>query len=1172
MSRAKQCPSTVGKKPAETPSVSAGRSAATGKEFWRGLDELAETPEFREMLHREFPAGASELLEGSRREFLRVMAASLALAGVAAVPGCRRPDHKIMPYTRDPEDVIHGESIYYATAMPLPGGGAEGVLVESHTGRPTKVEGNPLHSINQGKSSVWAQASILDLYDPDRLMGPSRLANGERRRATWREFEEFASRHFARFNNSRGRGLVFLVEKSTSPSRDAMRRKLMQRWPEARWLPYEAADNENALTGARIAFGEPRREILNLANARVIVSVDRDFVSGHGEDSMLSDARGFAAGRRVLETSGDESRMSRLYAVESAMTPTGGMADHRLRLRPSQIGLYVGALAAAVAQRVGNAGELGGLAARFSGAPARLGIGQEWIDAVADDLIENRGASVVVVGAAQPAPVHALAHAINAAIGAVGSTVSYAAMPEDAAASSSESIRTLARMSANELDTLVVIGANPVYSAPADLNFADRFASISTTIHLGLHQDETAEASTWRLNRAHFMETWGDVVAADGSMSVVQPMIAPIGYEPDDIEPGRGELELLALLLGEERSDPFEIVRDTWREMLNSSENEFRKRWRRTLHDGFLQGTAGTAISNAGRINFGALRSAVDEIESHADAEGIEVVFRPCYKLGDGRFANNGWLNELPNPVTKVCWDNPALISPATAMRLGVVDGDEITIEVGGRSLDIPVWRMPGLSDETIVLDLGYGRTAAGRVGLGVGFNTYSLRASDVKRLATGASATKGRRRHEIACVQTHWAMEGRPIILESDHQAWLAHGDEVLEDHKDAYGQYKPLRFADRLPPNNAPHTPANESIYQPRQQHTYESRPQWGMSIDLGNCSGCGVCTIACQAENNIPIVGKNEVIKGREMHWIRVDRYFATPVDQEQPRSLSDFGDAGPYTGGRRLEDPDMAVMPVPCMHCENAPCETVCPVNATVHGREGLNEMTYNRCIGTRYCSNNCPYKVRRFNYFDYATKRLGGDYVGKDLVGGAIRNEHLVPPRLREKIEEGKGELQVMQYNPHVTVRERGVMEKCTYCVQRINEARTESKLKGLDAIPDGFFQTACQQACPTEAIVFGDILDPLSKIRRMRDNGRTYDLLGYLNIRPRTTYLARLRNPNSRLRDPVVDPFDEFDPARHKHSEASQDEGRIMSLPVLTNAPSPIEAMTSVAAKLGGTA
>jgi molybdopterin-containing oxidoreductase family iron-sulfur binding subunit len=1117
MSKLDQCPST--KNEERTPEGAAHAKRVTGRAYWRSLDEWSQTQAFRDFVEREFPAGASELAVESRRDFVKLMGAGLALAGAATLPGCRRPEHHILPYSKDvPEQVIPGKALYYATAMPLPGGGAEGVLAETHAGRPTKIEGNPLHPVNRGKSSIWAQASVLTLYDPDRLKHPVYLnpATGPKA-ATWDDFKAWGKTHLEGFDATRGRGLAFLVDKKTSPTRNALKSRLMRRWPEASWHAYSASERSGAADGARAAFGAPARVHYNLSEAKRILSLDSDFVVD-GPEALIH-ARDLGASRRVRHA-GDE--MSRLYVLESCPSATGSMADHRLRMAPSQISAFALALANAVG------------AGRYS-VPEGSGVDQEVVAQIAEDLLANKGHSVVIPGPSQPAAVHALCHAINSALGAMGSVVTTTPMSADEARSSVDSIRELTEaMRAGTVETLVCIDTNPLFDAPADLNFADAFATIPTTITWSVQASETAARSTWSLNGAHFLESWGDVEAYDGTISPIQPMIAPL------YDPALSDIELLAFFAGDENPDGYGLVRQTWAAMLGSSvENAaFDKRWRRALHDGLLAGTnAERATPNA---NLAGVRAAVGGLSlgSAPTPEALEVVFSTG-NIGDGRWANCGWLQELPDTASKVVWDNPAYVSPATAKQLGLLpehswqdeynpytksqmpQAQMATLTLGGRQLELPVWILPGLPDNTVVLRLGYGRTDAGHVGDQVGFNTYALRTSDSPATAGGATLAKASGAYTIASTQNHWTMGGRDTILRSlDKKWWDKHGDApplVAKDH--IYGgEGQPLHLAEKM--GELAHTPRNVSIYanplnesqeSPAPGSPYSKGPQWGMTIDTGACSGCGVCTIACQSENSIPIVGKREVAKGREMQWIRVDRYF----------------------GGDDLNNPtSMMNQPVACVHCENAPCETVCPVNATVHGAEGTNDMAYNRCIGTRYCANNCPYKVRRFNFFEWGWNKYNGRFYGEDLIGdGQVSqkelNKNLIPPRLRQKLDE----IQRMQLNPDVTVRSRGVMEKCTYCIQRVNEARQEVKVKNIwkrgqvtemgpdyeAPIPDGFFQVACQQACPTDAIVFGDILDPNSRVSQWRNNQRSYMVLGYLNTRPRTHHLMRVDNPNEAL-------------------------------------------------------
>jgi len=1132
-----QCPSTKGEKSPDAGPRELQRQS--GRAYWRSVEEFADAPEFREFVEREFPAGASELAESSRRDFLKLMGASMALAGAATIPGCRRPEQKIMPYSKNPpEEIIPGEPLFYATSMPLPGGGAEGLLVETHEARPTKVEGNPLHPINQGRSSLWAQASILQIYDPDRLVQPIYRGGDEDRFATWDDFTVWQKDHFTKFDGNGGRGLAFLVGKKTSPSRDRMRDAVMQRWPQAQWIPYEPVDDEAPVEGSATAFASPHREVLHLDRARVIVSLDRDFVDP-AETDFLRHSREFAATRR-LSRAGDE--MSRLYVVEPGFSAAGGMADHRLRLAPSRIPAFAVALGREVLQRrpAQGAAELDKALRAVSGVEGE-GIDEDFLDAVVSDLLAstNRGRTLLVAGPSQPPAIHALVHALNAALGNVGTTVNYRPLPADIAASSQAGIEGLARsIESGRVDTLVCVDVDPVYNAPAGLDFAAKFARVPHTITLEVGPTETGAASEWQLNMAHWLESWGDTRAADGTIAPTQPMIAPI------FSPALNEIELLALLAGvapkageaqaaegeqtegsavPPRPTAYDIVRETWSGFTSS--RDFEKRWRRALHDGVVPGTQQPLVTPG--VAYGAVAEAVRSLSIGAapTLDAMDVVFETT-NIHDGRYANCGWLQELPHGATRVTWDNPLLLSPKTAEALRLIpDAEAINhlynkeripvarmamVRIDGHSVPLPVWVMPGLADNTAVVTLGYGRKVCGRVGGDasknhrVGFNTYALRDAASKRTSRGAGIERISETYTIASTQNHWSLEGRDAIVRQLDKRWwdeyAAKPNQGAIERHGHYGTDTTLSLAERL--GEMSHTPPNRSIYEnpfnestsgPAPSSTYSKRPQWGMTIDMSACTGCGVCTIACQAENNIPIVGKKEVAKGREMTWIRVDRYFT----------------------GEDLNDPDeMVHQPVACVHCENAPCETVCPVNATVHGPEGINYMVYNRCIGTRYCANNCPYKVRRFNFFDFGVKQFNGGYRESMPEGvPAPDNINLIPPRLRAKLDE----IEHMKMNPDVTVRSRGVMEKCTYCIQRINQARHEVKLQGLDNVPDGFFEVACQQACPSGAIVFGDTLDESSRVHATRSDPRSYLLLGYLDTRPRTSHMLRIRNPNMTL-------------------------------------------------------
>ncbi|MEO1277989.1 MAG: TAT-variant-translocated molybdopterin oxidoreductase [Planctomycetota bacterium] len=1173
-----QCPSTREKRSIDREPRKLAETS--GKPIWRSADEFTDKPEFRDWLQREFPARASELLETSRRDFLKVMGASLALAGAATIPGCRRPEHTIMAYSREvPEHQVPGRATYYATSMPLPGGGAEGLLVESQEGRPIKIEGNPLHPINQGRSSVWSQSSVLDLYDPYRLMQVTydNPAQGPLE-ATWDDFAVWAQSDdgFERYNASGGRGLAFVTGKQTSPTRDAMRDAVLRRWPNAKWVSYEPLETPAPVEASRLAFGQPMSEELRLENAKRVLMVERD-VAYHDNDE-LRNSRALVSSRAPLgakDADGNTVDMNRIYVVEGSLSVTGGKADHRMRLAPSLQPAFVVALAKVIMQRLGGDSRIQA-ALDAVPVPADVQLQDVWVEQCAIDLLEHPGESVVLVGASLPVGVHALAHAINDALGAIGPVVQYRPMGRDIASNGHAGLVELGEdIDAGRISTIVCMNANPVYDAPVEARFAERFAAVPTRVTLSVQDTETAAASTWRLNGTHYLEQWGDIRAADGTLGVIQPMIAPMYF-------GKSEIELLAFLAGEgfeeedrlthlaesarkhgavvvdgedgptrlgnadgvfpedaeADADPSElptwpdgnvIVRAIWRQVMRdrfgvTSRAEFEKRWRRALHDGLIANSAEPAQTPA--VDRGALANSIRTIRVGAtpSQDSLDVLFTGG-RTYDGRFGGNAWLQELPDIGSTITWDNPALISPATAQKMGLVPGGDnpkhvylrehttgkmVRLNVNGRSLELAVWICPGLADDTIVLRLGYGKTRGGPVAEGSGFDTYTLRNAG-QYAAAGASMERVPGDYWIASTQNHWSLEGRTeIVRRVELPAWQKYGD-LRIDHTDEYElASSDLSFAEQL--GTVSHAPPNRSIYKnPYNQgdgdgktdaesgSTYAQGPQWGMTVDMASCIGCGICTIACQSENNIPVVGKREVAKGREMSWIRVDRYFV----------------------GDDLNDPEEILQqPVACVHCENAPCEVVCPVNATVHGPEGHNYMIYNRCIGTRYCANNCPYKVRRFNFFDYGTKQLDGGLNPETsrATGGVLDdklppNQHFIPPRLRSRLSE----IEKLQKNPNVTVRSRGVMEKCTYCIQRTNNAKIETKLKGMENVPDEFVMTACEQACPTNAIVFGDILDPNSRVSQTRKSGRNYAVLGYLNVRPRTTHMMAVYNPNPEI-------------------------------------------------------
>jgi molybdopterin-containing oxidoreductase family iron-sulfur binding subunit len=990
--------------PLDLAAIRSRLASARGRQYWRSLEELAETEEFQELLRREFPRQASVLDAVSRRRFLQLMGASLALAGLNACT--RKPTEKIVPYVRAPEEIIPGKPLFFATAA-VRGGMALGVLVESHMGRPTKVEGNPQHPASLGATDAFAQASVLSLYDPDRSQVVTHLGQI----STWNAFLSATQTNLALQRITKGAGLRILTETVTSPTLASQLQTLLNEFPAAKWHQYDPVGRDNARAGAALAFGEHVDTRYDLRRADVILSLDADFL--FSLPGSVRYAREFAARRRVQP---DRATMNRLYVAESSPSLTGSMADHRLPLRPGEIGL----LARAVAQRLGV----------LPGAPPGgqpLEQYARWIDAVARDLQQHRGAGVVIVGDSQPPVVHALGHALNAALGNVGATVAYTppaeARPVDHAASLRELV---ADMEAGRVEILVFLGANPAYTAPADLKFAEHVLKVKLRVHWGLYHDETAALCHWHIPATHPLESWSDARAYDGTVTILQPLIAPL-YD------GRSAHEVLTALRGQPGRSSHDIVRDHWKQWYQG--DDFERFWQTALHDGVVAGTTLTPKPVS-------LRS--DWAQEGAEGQGpgvgprpqappaLTLIFRPDPTVWDGSFANNGWLQELPKPLTKLTWDNAALISPATAERLGLANEDVVELRLGERAVRAPVWILPGHAEDSVTVSLGYGRTRAGRVGSGAGFNAYLLRPAETPWYAEGLEIRKTGLTYRLACTQNHHSLEGRPLVLSATLAEYQEHPDFVHE-------------FI---------HAPAPETtLYPPYRYEGYA----WGMAIDINACIGCGACVVACQAENNIPIVGKEQVIVGREMHWLRVDRYYK--------------GD---------LDNPETYYQPIPCMHCENAPCEVVCPVAATAHSAEGLNDMVYNRCVGTRYCANNCPYKVRRFNFLQYADSGTPG--------------------------------LQLL-YNPDVTVRTRGVMEKCTYCVQRINAARIEAKLEDR-RIRDGEVMTACQQACPTQAIVFGDINDPTSLVSRLKAEPRNYPLLAELNTRPRTTYLARLRNPN----------------------------------------------------------
>ena len=1005
------CPGTKGKLDMQSvrERIDAVANQKAGPEYWRSLEELAGSPDFQEQLHREFPKGASEWLDSvSRRGFFKAMGASMALAGMT---GCvKMPLQKIVPYVRQPEEVIPGRPMFYASAMTL-GGYANPILVESNLGRPTKIEGNAQHPASLGGTDIFAQASILGMYDPDRSQ--SVVSIGDQR--SWESFVSALRGPLSAQKALQGAGIRILTGTTSSPTLADQMQSFLKLYPQAKWHVYEPTNRDNVLEGAKMAFGQPVETRYDFSKADVIVSLDADFLYA-GFPGNVRYIRDFASRRDP------DGNMNRLYVIESGMSSTGAKADHRLPVKASDVSAVARALAA-VNTTTSDASGLNGEQQAFAATVWR-------------DLQSHPGSSVIIPGDHQFPGVHALAHAINAKLGNVGKTVFYTDPVDANPVNQTDSLKELAaEISAGKVDLLVFIGCNPAYDAPVELDFANLLKSNKAPlrVHLGLYQDETAALCQWHVNQAHELESWADARAYDGTASIIQPLIAPL-YN------GKTAIEFVALLSGQSDATSYDLVRAFWQKQHTGA--DFEAFWRKSLHDGWVEGTTYQPKTLALKApNFPTASTVAPS------ANAIELNIRRDPTIYDGQFSNNGWLQELPKPMSKLTWDNVVTIGPAMAERLQIKSQDIVELDLNGRKMKGPVWIQAGHPDNSVTITLGYGRSRAGRVGSERGFNAYALRTVAAPWGASGLQIRNTGDTYELASTQGYQSMDTpngahRPLVREA-----------TLEEYR------KEPDFAKEEQP------PRELTLYKP---YPYEQEAYaWGMAIDLNKCVGCNNCIVACQSENNIAVVGQEQVKLGRHMHWIRVDAY---------------------YQGDR--DNPKAYFQPLPCMQCEDAPCEVVCPVGDTNHSSEGLNDMVYNRCVGTRYCSNNCPYKVRRFNFFlfqDWETPQY-----------------------------------QLMR-NPDVTIRSRGVMEKCTYCVQRINEhkidAETASVREGKEIkIKDGDLKTACQQSCPADAIVFGNINDPNSKVSKLKAQSRNYSLLGELNTRPRTTYLAEVTNPNSELK------------------------------------------------------
>jgi len=982
----------------------------TGPEYWRSLEELAGSEDFQEALHREFPKGASEWLDTvSRRGFLKVMGASLGLAGMT---GCvRLPLEPIVPYVRQPEGVIPGRPMFYASAVTL-GGYASPVLVESHLGRPTKIEGNDMHPASRGGTDIFTQASLLGLYDPDRSQ--SVMSMGDQR--SWQAFLGAVRGPLSAQKALKGAGIRILTPTISSPTLADQLRNFLKIYPDAKWHVYEPVNRDNVLEGAKMAFGQPVETRYDFSKADVIVSLDADFLYA-GFPGNTRYIRDFASRRNP-----DSGNMNRLYVIESTPTSTGAKADHRIPVRAVDVERIASLL-------VAGGHPLREIGPQNSGLPDSI---HKFMVAVEEQLEtsgRDRGTTLVIPGEHQSPIVHLVAHLLNEGLGNVGKTVFYSDPVDANPINQTDSIKELVGdMNAGKVDLLVILGGNPAYDAPADLNFADALKSnkVPLRVHYGLYQNETAELCQWHVPATHELESWGDARAYDGTVSIIQPLIAPL-YN------GKSALEFVALLSGQADATGYDLTRAYWQKQHTGA--DFEQFWRKSLHDGWIEGT--TFAAKQVPLS----RQQFSELDvKPADPNSIELNIRRDSTIYDGQFANNGWLQELPKPMTKLTWDNAILIGPKMADRLGIKTEDVAELELNGKKVTGPVWIQAGHPDNSVTVTLGYGRKRAGRVGTAQGFDAYALRTSAAPWIASGVTIKRTGDTYKLASTQGYQSMDTpdgghRPQVRETTLEEYRKEPDFAKEEE-----------------------VPKDLTLYKP---YPYDKEDYaWGMTIDLNSCVGCNNCMLACQSENNIAVVGKEQTVLGRHMHWIRVDAYYQG--DRDNPRAF---------------------FQPVPCMQCENAPCEVVCPVGATNHTTEGLNDMVYNRCVGTRYCSNNCPYKVRRFNFLlfqDWET------------------------PQYK------------MMRNPDVSVRSRGVMEKCTYCVQRINERRIDAE-KEDRKINDIELQTACQQSCPAGAIVFGNINDPNSKVSKLKAQSRNYSLLGELNTRPRTTYLAEVRNPNPEL-------------------------------------------------------
>jgi len=1070
--------------------------------LWRTSGEHQNSAAFNEALGREFAAGVDRrdgeenvATNGmSRRNFLKLTGASAALAGIG-LTACRRPEAYLVPFTRSAEWTIPGKFLYYATTMPTPLGGIP-LIATTFEGRPTKMEGNPLHPISNGSTDAFAQASILDLYDPHRLKAIKHNGKEVKRAA----FDAYLAQLRQTALSTQGEGLAFVVESAHSPTRNRLRDALMKEFPKMKWVEYESLSRQNYHQACDAAFGAGMRPVYHFKKADVLVALDSDFLNP--VERGVGFATDFYARRNP------DQQMNRLYAIENHYTLTGGVADHRLRVKASQIGAFTAMLGLQVAKKTNNS-SLESLATAYlkNHPTADVSKWNEWIKPLTDDLVKAQGKSLVLTGPGQSEAVQLLVFGVNQALGNLGTTMGVAALGKTQTSLDD----VVSALKAGSIKQLFLFQSNPVYTAPQGAELAKLIAAVPDSIHLSLNEDETSKACHWTVPAAHYLESWGDARSLDGTLCAIQPMVLPLWN-------GLTEIEILNALQGKPAPEGPALIRETF---ATFSKDNSDVAWNQYLHNGFLENSAASVLKPswntvaalaeitaerslskfaAGDVLQGARSAEAERILIREDSSTtatpqdtasvefskgseFELVFLPSSSVYDGRYSGNAWLQETPDFVTKLTWDNALLMSPSDAKRLNLADGDMVSISDGNNKAEIALLVAPGHADGSMSAALGYGRKGLSHVIDDVGFNVYPLRRNEALDYAQGISLTPLRgKKYSFAQTQEHRNMEGRDLVREG-----------TIERYQENPSFAASMGMDEHIPPNI--------SLYN---NPPYTSQEQWGMSIDLNTCIGCNACLLACQAENNVPVVGKDQVRRGRDMAWIRIDRWFASPESSE--------------------EEPEMLAQAILCQHCENAPCETVCPVNATVHSEEGLNLMAYNRCIGTRYCANNCPWKVRRFNFFDYNERPLDQLYYGPFAHKGMVDSLK-------------------MSKNPNVTVRMRGVMEKCTFCIQRIEEAKIGRLVKagGSDSreVAVAPFKTACQQACPSESIVFGNIADPKSAVSRRKASARDYTMLKYLNTKPRVTYLARIKNPNPAM--PNAKKVGAVNGTPHHHDRAKPD-------------------------------